>query len=38
MGVVVNLANWTDSNPPKLEAHEPELTESMVALETDGGS
>jgi len=37
-GVVVNLANWTDSNPPKLEAHEPELTESMVALETDGGS
>jgi len=38
MGVVVNLANWTNSNPPKLEAHEPELTESMVALETDGGS
>jgi len=32
MGVVVNL------NPPKLEAHEPELTDSMVALETDGGS
>jgi hypothetical protein len=38
MGVVVNLANWTNSNPPKLEAHEPELTESMVALETDGGA
>jgi hypothetical protein len=38
MGVVVNLANWTNSNPPKLEAHEPELTDSMVALETDGGS
>jgi len=38
MGVVVNLANWTNSNPPTLEAHEPELTESMVALETDGGS
>jgi len=38
MGVVVNLANWTNTNPPKLEAHEPELTESMVALETDGGS
>jgi hypothetical protein len=37
MGVVVNLANWTNSNPPKLEAHEPELTESMVSLETDGG-
>lgn len=32
MGVVVNLANWTNSNPPKLEAHEPEPTESMVAL------
>jgi hypothetical protein len=38
MGVVVNLANWTNSNPPKLEAHEPEPTESMVSLETDGGS
>src|SRR5262249_507947 len=38
MGVVVNLANWTDSDPPKLQVHEPELTESMVALETNGGS
>jgi hypothetical protein len=38
MGVVVNLANWTNSNPPKLEAHEPEPTESMVALETNGGA
>jgi len=38
MGVVVNLANWTNSNPPKLEAHEPELTESMVALGTDSGA
>jgi hypothetical protein len=37
MGVVVNLANWTNSNPPKLEAHEPEPTDSMVALETNGG-
>ena len=37
MGVVVNIANWTDSNPPKLEAHEPELTESTVSLVTDGG-
>jgi len=37
MGVVVNLANWTDSDPPKLEVHEPELTDDMVALETDGG-
>ena len=36
VGVVVNLANWTDSNPPKLEAHEPELTNSTVSLGTDG--
>jgi hypothetical protein len=35
--VVVNLANWTDSNPPKLEAHEPELTDSVVTLSPDGG-
>ena len=35
--VVVNLANWTDSDPPKLEAHEPELTDSTVTLSTDGG-
>jgi hypothetical protein len=35
-GVVVNLANWTDSNPPKLEVHEPEVTENMVALGTNG--
>jgi hypothetical protein len=35
--VVVNLANWTDSNPPKLEAHEPELTDSVVTLSTNGG-
>jgi len=35
--VVVSLANWTDSNPPKLEAHEPELTDSVVTLSTDGG-
>jgi len=35
--VVVNLANWTDSNPPKLEAHEPELTDSTVTLSPDGG-
>jgi hypothetical protein len=31
-GMVVNVANWTDSDPPKLEAHEPELTGSTVAL------
>jgi hypothetical protein len=37
MAVVVNLANWTDSNPPKLEAHEPELTDNVVTLSPDGG-
>jgi hypothetical protein len=37
IGVVVNVANWTNANPPKLEAHEPQPTESLVALETDGG-
>jgi hypothetical protein len=37
VGVVINLAYWTDSNPPKLEAHEPELTNSTVSLGTDGG-
>ena len=36
MGVIVNLANWTGSNPPKLEAHEPELTDNLVALGTNG--
>ena len=35
--VVVSLANWTDENPPKLEAHEPELTDNVVTLNTDGG-
>ena len=35
--VVVSLANWTDENPPKLEAHEPELTDSVVTLSPDGG-
>ena len=32
VGVLVNVANWTDSNPPKLEVHEPELTNATVAL------
>ena len=36
MGVVFNVAYWTDSNPPKLEAHEPEMTENTVSLATDG--
>jgi hypothetical protein len=37
MAVVVSLANWTDSNPPKLEAHEPELTDNVVTLSPNGG-
>jgi hypothetical protein len=37
MGVVFNVAYWTDSNPPKLEAHEPEITENTVSLVIDGG-
>ena len=37
MGVVFNVAYWTDTNPPKLEAHEPELTENTVSLVIDGG-
>ena len=34
--MLVNVANWTDSNPPKLEVHEPEVTNTTVALGTDG--
>jgi hypothetical protein len=37
VGVVVNLANWTDTDPPRLEVHEPELTSSTISLLTDGG-
>ncbi|MBO0716928.1 MAG: hypothetical protein J2P55_06290 [Rhizobiales bacterium] len=36
VGVLVNVANWTGSDPPKLEVHEPELTDTTVALGTDG--
>ena len=35
VGVVVNLANWTDSDPPKLAAHQPELTDRTVTLGSD---
>jgi hypothetical protein len=34
MGVVVNLANWTDAKAPKLAPHEPESTDLVIALET----
>jgi hypothetical protein len=33
MGVVVSLANWTDSKAPKLAPHEPESTDLVVVLE-----
>src|SRR5258708_5442778 len=36
MGVVVNLADWTDVNAGSLQPHEPESTERVVALEPDG--
>jgi hypothetical protein len=36
VGVLVNVANWTDTNPPKLEVHEPEPTDTTVALGADG--
>jgi hypothetical protein len=35
--VVVNVASWASTNPPKLEVHAPEPTDNLVALETDGG-
>jgi hypothetical protein len=31
-GKVVNLANWSDANPTKLEPHEPEPTDVVVTL------
>jgi hypothetical protein len=29
---VVNLANWSDANPKRLKAHEPELTDVVVVV------
>jgi hypothetical protein len=29
---VVNLANWSDANPARLEPHEPEPTDLVVVL------
>jgi len=29
---VVNLANWSDANPNRLEAHEPEPTDVVVIV------
>jgi len=35
LGVVVNLANWTDSRAESLQPHQPEPTETVVDLEAD---
>jgi len=32
---VVNLANWSEGNPTRLEPHEPEPTEVLVVLGTE---
>ena len=31
---VVNLANWSDANPNRLEPHQPEPTDIVVTLES----
>ena len=36
LGVVVNLASWTDSNAESLQPHQPEPTETVVELVSDG--
>jgi len=36
VGKLINLANWSDENAAKLEPHEPELTDVVVELGTDG--
>lgn len=35
LGVVVNLANWTDSEAESLQPHQPEPTETAVDLVPD---
>ena len=35
LGVVVNLASWTDETGESLQPHAPEPTELVVDLETD---
>jgi hypothetical protein len=32
MGVVVNIADWTDAGSPSLMPHEPEMTDVLVSL------
>ncbi len=36
LGVVVNLASWTDSKAESLQPHQPEPTETVVDLVADG--
>jgi hypothetical protein len=36
LGVVVNLASWTDSKAESLQPHQPEPTETVVDLAADG--
>jgi hypothetical protein len=31
---VINLANWSEANPTRLEPHEPELTDVVVVLDS----
>lgn len=35
MGVVVNLANWTEENSRSLQAHPPASTDLLIALGKD---
>ena len=35
LGVVVNLASWTDGRAESLQPHQPEPTETVVDLEAD---
>ncbi len=35
LGVVVNLASWSDANAASLQPHEPEPTELLIDLEAD---
>jgi hypothetical protein len=31
---VINLANWSEANPTRLEPHEPEFTDVVVVLDS----
>lgn len=33
LGLVVNIANWTDANTPELVPHEPEATDLVVRID-----